>query len=304
LPVYGIALSVAACLRAGTRADVAWMVEVEGVEVGDWSDAVMFTPGGGRVGQLDRGFFDAQLADLAGRWASGRLVDVELSTVDALIAGIEAGVRGRCLISPADALPGDVWELAAGRQPFCLVAALDGDVVTGFELITRDEAEQAGEAIARRFADGPGSTITSDRRVLSLFQAVPELAVVGTSPIVDAIAAIAPVLGWKVRVVTEAAAATGVIAALSPSDQVVVAAHDLELAGPALLAAIESDVGYIGSVGSRQMQENRADWLRYRGVEDLSRVHGPAGLDIGASSPGEIAVSILAEAISLKGSDG
>jgi len=50
-------------------------------------------------------------------------------------------------------------------------------------------------------------------------------------------------------------------------------------------------------VGSRKMQGDRADWLAYRGVTDLSRVHGPAGLDIGAATPGEIAVSIAAEAI-------
>jgi xanthine dehydrogenase accessory factor len=60
---------------------------------------------------------------------------------------------------------------------------------------------------------------------------------------------------------------------------------------------LESNCGYIGSVGSRKMQADRADWLAYRGITDLSRVRGPAGLDIGASNPGEVAVSIVAEAI-------
>jgi len=45
------------------------------------------------------------------------------------------------------------------------------------------------------------------------------------------------------------------------------------------------------------MQQNRADWLAYRGITEISRVHGPAGVDIGATSPAEIAISILAQAI-------
>ncbi len=76
-----------------------------------------------------------------------------------------------------------------------------------------------------------------------------------------------------------------------------VASHDQELAGRALAAALDSDVGYIGALGGRRAQQARADWLAYRGYSDLSRIHGPAGLDIGADTPAEIALSILAEAV-------
>ena len=61
--------------------------------------------------------------------------------------------------------------------------------------------------------------------------------------------------------------------------------------------ALASEVGYIGALGSRRMQQARADWLAYRGITDLDRIHGPAGLDIGAETPAEIAVAILAEAL-------
>ena len=76
--------------------------------------------------------------------------------------------------------------------------------------------------------------------------------------------------------------------------------HDAELGGRALAAGLDSDVGYIGALGSRRTQQSRADWLAYRGITDLSRIHGPAGLDIGADTPAEIAVSILAEALAVK----
>jgi xanthine dehydrogenase accessory factor len=94
--------------------------------------------------------------------------------------------------------------------------------------------------------------------------------------------------------------ATGVIAGLAVLDKLVVISHDHEFAGRALAAALSSDVGYIGALGSRRTQQSRADWLAYRGITDLERIHGPAGLDIGANTPAEIAVSILAEARAVK----
>ena len=98
--MYGIALSVAACLRAGTRVDVAWVVATDLPASRGPADAVAITPGGGRVGSLLSGALDGQLADLAGRISQGRLVDLRVSDVDALVAGLSAGGIARCLLVP------------------------------------------------------------------------------------------------------------------------------------------------------------------------------------------------------------
>jgi len=73
--------------------------------------------------------------------------------------------------------------------------------------------------------------------------------------------------------------------------------HDVETSGGCLLAALQSNAGYIGAVGSHAMQQARADWLAYRDVTDLDRVYGPAGLDIGSHGPAEVAVAIVAQII-------
>lgn len=301
--MYGVALTVLACLRSGTRADVAWLVEAEGLEVADWSDAVVFTPGGGRIGAMAGGALDGQLADQAGRRDVGRLIDIEVSEIDALIAGLPSTGSARCLLVPADTLPEELWDLAVAREPICLVCTVDGDEVADINLYTTSTVADAGETVESLFTAGPsGSTMTGDLLV-SVFRAVPQLVVVGDTDVAEALVELASRIGWNARVAGDAASATGMIATLSRQDKVVVAAHDLELAGTALMAALESDVGYIGALGARRMQENRADWLAYRGVTDLSRIHGPAGLDIGADTPAEIAVSILAEAIAENAGD-
>ena len=64
-----------------------------------------------------------------------------------------------------------------------------------------------------------------------------------------------------------------------------------------MIAALSSEVGYIGAVGPNRLQESRSDWLAYRGVTDLSRVQGPAGLNIGARNPQEVALAIVAEIV-------
>ena len=282
---------------------MAWLVQADGLPVADWSDAVVFTPGGGRIGSMAGGALDGQLADQAGRRDVGRLIDIEVSEIDALIAGLPSSGSARCLLVPADMLPEGLWDLAVAREPICLVCTLDGDGLAAIDLYTTSTVADAGENAESLFITGQsGSRIAGDL-VVSVFRAVPQLVVVGDTDVAGALVELASRIGWNARVAADAGSATGMIATLSGQDKVVVAAHDLELAGTALMAALESDVGYIGALGARRMQENRADWLAYRGVTDLNRIHGPAGLDIGADTPAEIAVSILAEAIAENAGD-
>ena len=298
--MFGIALSVVACLRAGTQVHVAWVVEARGFSARDRADALAITPGGGRVGSLVGGALDAQLADLAGRGVgTGRLVDVHVGDVDALIAGLSCGGDARCLLIPAADLPAELWDLLVAREPVCLVTDLDGDTVVGTALFTADTIGEAGEEAARLLGRGASDAVITEDAAISVFCPIPQLVIVGSGAIADALGEAAALLGWHTQVATDIPVATGLIAGLSRLDKLVVTSHDAELGGRALAAGLDSDVGYIGALGSRKTQQSRADWLAYRGITDLSRIHGPAGLDIGADTPAEIAVSIVAEALAV-----
>ncbi|NDH14750.1 MAG: hypothetical protein EBY47_06725, partial [Actinobacteria bacterium] len=124
--------------------------------------------------------------------------------------------------------------------------------------------------------------------------------VAGGGPIADALIAQVSLLGWDVAVETRPDLVEGLTTRLSSADAVVVMGHDVETSSRCLQVALDSDAGYIGALGSRAMQQARADWLAYRDVTDLTRVHGPAGLDIGAATPEEIAVSIVAQIVSAR----
>jgi xanthine dehydrogenase accessory factor len=78
---------------------------------------------------------------------------------------------------------------------------------------------------------------------------------------------------------------------------VVTLTHDPKLDDPALAVALRSAAFYIGALGSRRTHAKRLDRLKEMGfgASDFARIHGPVGLDLGGRSPGEIAVSILAQ---------
>jgi len=89
---------------------------------------------------------------------------------------------------------------------------------------------------------------------------------------------------------------------LDSSTAVVTLTHDPKLDDPALESALKSDVFYIGALGSRKTHGKRKERLAQAGIgeEQFARIHGPVGLNIGAKSPAEIAVSILGQIVEVR----
>lgn len=89
---------------------------------------------------------------------------------------------------------------------------------------------------------------------------------------------------------------------LHPGVAAVVLAHDPKFEDPAMEALLNSDVGYIGAMGSRKTSAERRERLKLGGFSDeqLDRIYGPVGLNIGAKSPEEVALAIMAEIVAVR----
>lgn len=89
---------------------------------------------------------------------------------------------------------------------------------------------------------------------------------------------------------------------VGPTAAIAILSHDPKFDEPALLGSLETPARYIGAVGSRKTAVDRRERLRAAGVSDesIDRIHGPIGLDIGASDPDEMAISILGEIIAVR----
>lgn len=149
---------------------------------------------------------------------------------------------------------------------------------------------------------------------------IPELLVVGTGPVARALVSLGDSMGFRVRVaagpgppsVGEFEDAEEVILtpdaraveALRPGGQtyVVICGHDEEFSDPVLKALLASESPYLGMMGSTRHTGHLRDELLAAGFSEdvLSRVHSPVGLDIGAETPQEIALSALAEIVAVR----
>ena len=209
-------------------------------------------------------------------------------------------------------------------QPLAELPA-DGDGV----LVTRLEGDRAGQTEIVSNGDVRSSGIVElggERVFAEVLGPPPSLVVVGATDTAEALCRLAGALGWRtVAVDPRAALATEerlpsagerIVAwpdealsqlGLDADTAVVVLTHEERLDVPALTTAIASEAFYIGAIGSRKTQAKRRERLLEAGVSEgsLERLAGPAGLDLGADTPAETAVSILAEILAVRaGRDG
>jgi xanthine dehydrogenase accessory factor len=173
-----------------------------------------------------------------------------------------------------------------------------------------------GLSAVRRYS-AAGEVMGDDLRVaIQAFATPPSMVVFGAIDFSAALAPLARQIGYRVTIVDarESFARSPRFSAhaevvvdwpdrqlagreLGPRDAVLVFTHDPKFDEPALLAALASDAGYIGALGSRRTHAERTERLRAAGVteEELARINSPCGLDVGARTPAETAIAVLGE---------
>jgi xanthine dehydrogenase accessory factor len=229
-------------------------------------------------------------------------------------------------------------EVLAGGDPQLLTYGISDEIVleerravvlTDLEEGTSRLVRHGEDPVADELIRGGHSKVVEleGRPVFAdIFGPPPRLLVYGAVDTADALCAAARGLGWH----TIAADARGRFATperLPNADEIIVAwpeetlaqvqpdhataivvlTHDDKFDVPMLVGALTTDAFYVGALGSRRNQERRRGRLLEAGVHEsaLQRINGPAGLDIGAHSPAETALSILAEIMAVRaGRDG
>ena len=218
--------------------------------------------------------------------------------------------------------------LAHGDERAVLFTVVEGDRAVGTKvLVLLDRGEVIGDdslGLAPLAAEQRrnGSFEHEGLKVFAeVFGPPPRLVVVGAVDTGEALCAAARQVGWH-TICVDARAQYATPERVPSADQivvewpepafaqivldrdtaVVVLTHDDKFDIPALAIALRSDAFYVGALGSRRAQAKRRERLLETGVteQQLERLRGPAGLDIGAESPAETAVSIMGEALALR----
>ena len=200
------------------------------------------------------------------------------------------------------------------------------------ELVAKIQADAepaiwSGKAATFTYEIERGSQETTDtepqvyRVFIEGFPPPPELIIVGAGHIAIPLTTFAKTLNYRVVIIDARSAfatrerfphADELIVAwpdeilekreLYPSTSIAVLTHDPKFDEPTLKVILSRNVGYVGAIGSRQTSAERAERLKKQGLSDeqIKRIHGPIGLNLGGKSPEEIALAIMAEIVAVR----
>lgn len=245
------------------------------------------------------------------------------AAVDAALASMGAGGHGAAVITPLprDSPPADFGQHTPGdgEPPAAkLVVHDDGRLegTLGVPALDTTLVEQAHEALQRglsRIVELGGRSL-----FIEVYPVRPRLVIVGAVEVARSLVRLAKELGFETVVIDgRASFATPerfpdvdrlVVGwpdevaddiGLGPNDAVAVLTHDVKFDEPAIVEALRRGCRYVGAVGSRKTQGDRRERLLEVGVtpEELARLRGPVGLDLGGRAPSETALAILAEVV-------
>jgi xanthine dehydrogenase accessory factor len=260
---------------------------------------------------------------------SPRLLRYSAIDEDGWEVGLACGGTIEVFVEPFAAIHSCLMSALRGGEVVALATRLDG----GGHLLAWPGGRLKGDHslapdLTALLEQGPFPSPKAELRqrqegsvFLEVFARPPTITIVGAVHIAVSLVTLAQTLGFRVRVVDARRAfatrdrfgdADELIVAwpsealdsenLRPQDAVVVLTHDPKFDVPALERALRSPVGYIGLLGSKATQEERQSALRAKsfGDEDLARIHGPVGLNLGGRQPSEIALAILAEIVAVQ----
>ena len=326
-------------LRAGEPIAIATVVRITGSAPRPLGATLIARVGERIAGSVSNGCVEAAVYEEAmAVLADGRprVASYGISDEFAFTVGLSCGGAIDVLIEPVGAFHRAA--LAAVRSEHAVVLARivePGDRTATVALLRDGGAEGWSDELATvrpqalvALGDGrsrSAATRLRDGREATVFLEAlamrPLLFIVGATHVAQALTPIAKSVGYRVVVADPRAAladrerfplADEILLAwpdqalrrahLGASAAVVILAHDAKFDHPALVAALRSDAGYVGAIGSRTTNEQRFAWLRGQGFTDadLARVHAPIGLDIGAATAEEIALAILAEVVATR----
>jgi xanthine dehydrogenase accessory factor len=276
------------------------------------------------AGAISGGCVESEVVEAAREVLAGgepRLVTFGISDDMALSVGLPCGGEIDVWIDePERELLGSLADVARREQRAVFFVDLDG----GSERLVLDGDDEVADELIR---SGHSKIVEVDGRRLfaDVFGPPPRLFVYGAVDTADALCAAARALGWR-AIVADARSRFATRERLPNADEIIVAwpeealaqvapdhttailvlTHDDKFDLPLLTGALATDAYYIGALGSRRNQDRRRERLLEAGVDesDLERISGPAGLDIGAHTPAETAVSMLAEIMAVRAGRG